>query len=309
MSDKEALLQFQRKRVSSDMVQYLVEVTSSLIKVKPTKAYPSPPASPSESCDETKPLVSLYEFIRRLIHHSNVQTPTLMSTLVYLARLKTVLPSNVYGIESTRHRIFLGSLILSAKFLNDSSPINKHWAAYTDGLLSIEEVNTIERELLDYLNWDLSMTNEDLIKSLSHFLIPIKFELQTAKRELILKRQKQYERSISAPVEKLRSMKSYNSLKSSSSINSINSTVPSLMSASSSRSTLASLDSATSIQNMLVKESIDEIDYYKPTMPLRVRSDNDSNKAYLTKSRKTMNLNDISSIVPQIAVPQISGCF
>jgi G1/S-specific cyclin PLC2 len=241
MSDKEALLHFQRKRVSSEMVQYLVDVTKSLIKVK-ASAYPSPPPSPTAE----GPIVSLYEFIRRLIKHSNVQTPTLMSTLVYLARLKTILPSNVYGIETTRHRIFLGCLILAAKSLNDSSPINKHWAAYTDGLLSIPEVNTIERELLEYLDWDLTITNEDLICSLSFFLSPIKHQLRKQAQEQLMQRQKMYfTSSCTTSTTRLSSLLSPTQDQCAVTPSSSISSVPSLMSTSSSRSTLSSIASTS----------------------------------------------------------------
>lgn len=30
----------------------------------------------------------------------------------------------------TRHRVFLATLIVAAKYLNDSSPKNKYWTAY-----------------------------------------------------------------------------------------------------------------------------------------------------------------------------------
>ncbi|CEP22455.1 PCL2 [Cyberlindnera jadinii] len=248
MSDKEALLHFQRKRVSSEMVQYLVDVTNSLIKVK-TSAYPSPPSSPCSYSQSASQPVPLFEFIRRLIKHSNVQTPTLMSTLVYLARLKAILPSNVYGIETTRHRIFLGCLILTAKSLNDSSPINKHWTAYTDGLLQIEEVNTIERELLEYLNWDLTITNDDLIASLGYFLEPIKMDLKRRAQEQLAQRQKlYYTPANTTSTTRLSALLSATPRAQDSivSASSSLSSMPSLMSASSSRSTLSSLSSAQS---------------------------------------------------------------
>ena len=129
MSDYEALLQFNKKAVSKEMVQYLASTTASIIKIKKTNSM----------IDIALPAPPLVKFINRLIKHSNVQTPTLMATSVYLVKLRSIIPSNVYGIETTRHRIFLGCLILAAKTLNDSSPLNKHWAEYTDGLLLLRE--------------------------------------------------------------------------------------------------------------------------------------------------------------------------
>ncbi|CCH45352.1 Cyclin-B1-2 [Wickerhamomyces ciferrii] len=269
MSDKEALYQFNKKPVNSEMVQYLVDTTYSVIKIKPSasNSYPSPPSSPNGQDP-----VSLFEFIRRLIKHSNVQTPTLMSTLVYLTRLRAVLPSNVYGIETTRHRIFLGCLILAAKSLNDSSPINKHWTAYTDGLLSIQEVNTIERELLDYLNWDLTITQQDLYNSLSFFLIPIKAKLKKIAENDLITRQKHYITSTPSST-RLASMVAPRAKPVSNSSSA--SSVPSLLSNSSSRSTLSSIgtqQSSNSINNMLNQSQpviLEQPEYNYQTKPLR----------------------------------------
>lgn len=288
MSDKEALYQFNKKPVNSEMVQYLVDTTCSVIKIKPSSSsssYPSPPNSP----DELNKPVSLFEFIRRLIKHSNVQTPTLMSTLVYLARLRSILPSNVYGIETTRHRIFLGCLILAAKSLNDSSPINKHWTAYTDGLLTIQEVNTIERELLEYLNWNLTITQQDLYNSLSFFLIPIKSKLKKIAENDLLTRQKHYISSTPSTT-KLHNLVAPKVVSTSSSASS----VPSLMSNSSSRSTLSSINtqSSNSINNML-KDPITMENHTQPQKgyrPLRLRSSNDNNQGYYSQNQSNNNI-------------------
>ncbi|ODV96166.1 hypothetical protein PACTADRAFT_49562 [Pachysolen tannophilus NRRL Y-2460] len=255
--EKASLKVFLRKPVAQDMVSYLAATTDSVIKIKPSspnlEQYPTPPSTPMDNKSTTnnnnnsnssKQPVALTLFIERLISYSNVQTPTLMSTLVYLIRLRSILPSNSYGIESTRHRLFLGCLILAAKNLNDSSPLNKHWAKYTDGALSIKEVNTIERELLGYLNWDLRISNTDLINCLSPFLQPIKEKLKKDHELSLLRKQQS--------VQSLQSLQSYNNYNTP--INngvqhsrvtvtpsySSNGSIPELMKSSASNSTLAS---------------------------------------------------------------------
>lgn len=164
MSNYESLIHFNRNPVSNEMIDFLSSTTESIINVQEARSISNIALPPP----------SLTRFIKNLVLHSNVQTPTLMATSVYLAKLRAIIPNNVYGIETTRHRIFLGCLILAAKTLNDSSPLNKHWAKYTDGLLTICEVNTIERELLEYFDWNVIINTKDLITCLEPLLKPIK---------------------------------------------------------------------------------------------------------------------------------------
>ena len=157
LSDYNILIEFNKKPVTGYMIQYMVDLTSKLINV-PTSA------------ELNTSVPKLSTFIKRLIMSSKVQTSTLMATTVYLTRMKNIIPRDAYGMETTSHRIFLGCLILVSKTLNDISPKNKHWVEYTGGLLNIEEVNTIEVELLEYFKWNTKIETKDLINSLRPLL-------------------------------------------------------------------------------------------------------------------------------------------
>lgn len=181
------------------MISYLASAACSVIQCDPTmmppppttalqnpRLPPTPPKTPPPRAvpAEDVGLPTLEEFITQLVVSSNVQVPTLMSTLVYLNRLRSRLQPMAKGLRCTTHRIFLASLILAAKYLNDSSPKNKHWANYSvmpcAGFsfgFSRTEVNLMEKQLLFLLDWDLRITEEDLFRELDPFLAPLRDDM------------------------------------------------------------------------------------------------------------------------------------
>ncbi|MCJ1274849.1 hypothetical protein MMC21_002647 [Puttea exsequens] len=208
-----ALNHFIMQPVSSSMVSYLADKAASVIRCEQRLPYvnkelpPTPPSTPPHDEDSRSSLLpSLEEFIQSLVDKSRVQVPTLMSSLIYLARLQQRLPPVAKGMRCTVHRIFLASLILAAKNLNDSSPKNKHWARYSsvkgyEGFgFSITEVNLMEKQMLFLLDWDLRIRNEDLFAHFEPFLAPVRahqaqVELKrqhTAREHEVLQQQRAY---------------------------------------------------------------------------------------------------------------------
>ncbi|KAL2021680.1 hypothetical protein VTK56DRAFT_6772 [Thermocarpiscus australiensis] len=200
-----ALEHFVYKPVDVEMISYLANAAANVIQCDPSRMPPAAETNWSrKACAPVRcpdgALPTLEEFITQLVISSNVQVPTLMTTLVYLHRLKSRLQPMAKGLRCTTHRIFLASLILAAKYLNDSSPKNKHWAkysvirtnAYKFGFNNTE-VNLMERELLFLLGWDLRITEDDLYRELDHFLAPIRADIE-ARHIRRMRRQAEKER-------------------------------------------------------------------------------------------------------------------
>jgi len=214
-----ALDNFVYTPVSRSMISYLADAAYNVIQCDPTMMPPPTaeagrksnlPKSPSPRAvrNEDGGLPSLEDFITQLVVSSNVQVPTLMSTLVYLHRLKSRLQPMAKGLRCTTHRIFLASLILAAKYLNDSSPKNKHWASYSCVSVgagagaafgfSRTEVNLMEKQLLFLLDWDLRITEEDLYRELDVFLAPIRTEVAARHARRIARKREEQQRRLLA---------------------------------------------------------------------------------------------------------------
>jgi G1/S-specific cyclin PLC1 len=190
--NKSALEHFIYQPVSREMIEHLALAAHGVIACDNTNTQqknlpPTPPRSPERNAVkpvEDDDIPSVEQFITQLVVSSNVQVPTLMSTLVYLTRLKSRLQPMARGLRCTTHRIFLAALILSAKYLNDSSPKNKHWANYTRIVtdsysfgFNRTEVNLMEKQLLFLLEWDLRITEHDLYTELDTFLEPLRHRI------------------------------------------------------------------------------------------------------------------------------------
>ncbi|KAI0689964.1 hypothetical protein BC835DRAFT_1281906 [Cytidiella melzeri] len=99
-------------------------------------------------------------FAKQVIDRAGIQMPGILGTLVYLDRAKPHLQLSVE--EWACERVFLGALICSNKYLNDSTLKNVHWSMCTS-LFNRRDIGRIEREFLDVLDFEMRMSESDIL--------------------------------------------------------------------------------------------------------------------------------------------------
>ncbi|KAL0578665.1 hypothetical protein V5O48_003331 [Marasmius crinis-equi] len=98
--------------------------------------------------------------VERILSIVTVTTPVVLVALIYIRRAKGRL--NIVIRQWALERVFLGSMILAYKYLNDSCIRNVEWARCS-GIFGIRDIGRIEREFLDLLDWDLGISERDIL--------------------------------------------------------------------------------------------------------------------------------------------------
>jgi len=154
-----AVLELLDLPISRNLIELLAKVTVD------TVAFAG--VSPSSSKNRGRPHlrgakhVAFTEFISNVVARSEVTISVLLVTLVYITRSRPYL--SIEAEEWALERVFLGALILAAKYTNDSTLKNIHWALVTN-VFGKRDIGRIEREFLDVLDWDLAVTESEILE-------------------------------------------------------------------------------------------------------------------------------------------------
>ncbi|WFD34945.1 ABC-type xenobiotic transporter [Malassezia cuniculi] len=124
-------------------------------------------AATQEGAQKTsKDTPRLAHFIAYALYRTRLPVVVSYHALILLKRLKNRYPA---ARGSSGHRLFIAAYMLASKMVCDDSYNNKSWTIVCHGLLTLREVNQMERELLGYLALHINATPEELTEFASEF--------------------------------------------------------------------------------------------------------------------------------------------
>lgn len=115
-------------------------------------------------CDEHHPTSSrsgskLPYFIAHALHQTKLHSSVTFTALVLLQRLKAHFPT-AHG--SSGRRLFLTAFMIASKVICDAKYFNKSWLTVGQGMFQLHEINRMEREMCQYLDWELNVEPDTL---------------------------------------------------------------------------------------------------------------------------------------------------
>ncbi|TCD65928.1 hypothetical protein EIP91_001996 [Steccherinum ochraceum] len=162
-SHSQAILEMIETDMSRTLIDYVVDTVVETVDYAMGSASSSRGRSISRRNDHAK----FSKFVTEVLQKAEVKVPALLVTLVYIHRAK---PHLQIALEQwANERVFLGALILANKYLNDSTLKNVHWALCT-GVFGKRDIGRIEREFLDVLDFELGITESDLLSHHAHLM-------------------------------------------------------------------------------------------------------------------------------------------
>ncbi|KAJ3933711.1 MAG: hypothetical protein NXY57DRAFT_997699 [Lentinula lateritia] len=151
-----ALLELVDIQLSKQMIDYVVDCVAETVDFAIGRPSHTRGRTPSHRPELTK----FTTFVTNVLTRAEVTTPVVLVSLAYIDRAKPHL--HIALEEWALERVFLGALIVASKYLNDSTLKNVHWALCT-GVFGKRDVGRIEREFLDVLDWELSISEDDIL--------------------------------------------------------------------------------------------------------------------------------------------------
>lgn len=113
------------------------------------------------ACPEYPPATThsqakLPHFIAYALHRTKLHASVTFASLILLQRLKARFPT---ARGSSGHRLFISAFMIASKVICDDTYSNKSWGIVAQGMFSLREINQMEREMCNYLDWELTVDN------------------------------------------------------------------------------------------------------------------------------------------------------
>jgi hypothetical protein len=115
----------------------------------------------------------LPHFIAYAFHRTKLHESVTFAALVLLQRLKARFPT---ARGSSGHRLFISAFMIASKVICDDTYSNKSWCIVAQNLFTLREINQMEREMCNYLDWELTV--DDPI--LSNFQAMVKEDFRSS---------------------------------------------------------------------------------------------------------------------------------
>ena len=147
-------------RLASKMISKLFNQRIIILSQSPNSKTPHP--------------VPFDTFVHQLLQEANLDDNIPILALYYIAKLKVKNPTmkmvitikkilfvnGLYQLHGLEYRLFVASLIIAQKILDDFRFTNSYWAKLSR--VPIEHINRMEVEILLRLNWNVSLSSSDL---------------------------------------------------------------------------------------------------------------------------------------------------
>ncbi|KAJ7178777.1 hypothetical protein C8R43DRAFT_1189312 [Mycena crocata] len=128
--------------------EYIAQLSARFI----THLFACPPFPPQSTHLQAK----LPYFIAYALHRTKLHQAATYAALVLLQRLKARFPT---AGGSSGHRLFISAFMIASKVICDGTYSNKSWSIVAQGMFTLREINQMEREICNYLDWELTVDN------------------------------------------------------------------------------------------------------------------------------------------------------
>ncbi|EGN95721.1 hypothetical protein SERLA73DRAFT_186905 [Serpula lacrymans var. lacrymans S7.3] len=152
-----ALLELLQVKLSRPVIEYVVDCVVDTVDYAIGRPSSS---SRGRSLSRRPEHTAFTTFVSNVLTRAEVPLAVVLVSLVYIDRAKPHL--QIALEEWACERVFLGAVMVASKYLNDSTLKNVHWALCT-GVFGKRDVGRIEREFLDVLDFELGVTEDDVL--------------------------------------------------------------------------------------------------------------------------------------------------